>query len=108
VFIHHFDFAPAQLFEALLQGILQLLAFQVMTDLISRRLTNIQDRFALQMLRLDLLTHSAPPSDGRRRGRCSSARAAVVPGASGSSAGFLEAASARTDWGGADETIGID
>jgi len=61
VFIHNFDLTPPQLSQPRFHRILQLLALQVMEHLVRRRLTNIKDGLALQMLGANLLTHRPPP-----------------------------------------------
>lgn len=79
IFIHNFDLAPSQLLHAILHGILQLLAFQVVTDLVRGGLANIQNRLPLKMVWLDLVTHRPPPFCCRRRELFRCARAAVAP-----------------------------
>jgi hypothetical protein len=62
VIIHHFDLLPAQLPQTLLHGVLQLLALHIVIDLVDGRLANVQNGFALPMLRLDFVTHRISPS----------------------------------------------
>src|SRR5215470_14893044 len=78
VIIHHFDLAPAQLPQAILHGVLQFLAFQIVIDLVHGRLTNVQHRLALQMLWLDLVTHALSPFRVGRSGFSGNVRAAVA------------------------------
>src|SRR5437867_3277467 len=53
--------------QAFLHRVLQLLALQVVVDLVGRRLANVQNGFACQMLWLDLLTHRSPRCPGGAR-----------------------------------------
>ena len=79
VIIHHFDLAPAQLPQAILHGVLQSLAFQIVIDLVHGRLTNVQHSLALQMLWLDFVTHALSPCRVGRSGFSGNVRAAVAP-----------------------------
>src|SRR4029077_10091428 len=56
----------AEIAQPVLHRILQLLALQVVRNLKRRGLPDVQHGLARQVLRLDLLTHPAPPSRGTR------------------------------------------
>jgi hypothetical protein len=60
IFIHNFDLAPSQLLQAILHGILQLLTFQIVTDLVWGGLATIQNRLSLKMVWLDLSLIARP------------------------------------------------
>src|SRR5271156_3956165 len=61
ILIYYFDLTPPQLLQSQFHRILQLLALQVVHHLVGRRLANIKNGLALQMLGADLLTHRPPP-----------------------------------------------
>lgn len=61
VLVDDLDLTRPQLSQPCFHRILQLLALQVMNHLIWRRLTNVKNRLAFQMLCANLLTHRPPP-----------------------------------------------
>src|SRR6202011_6173146 len=80
IIVHHGDLLPPQLPYTRLHAVLQFLALDVVLYLIRRRLTDIENGFTRQMVRLNLITHRPPPCRRRRRGDTSVAcPAADVP-----------------------------
>src|SRR5215472_9426094 len=63
--------------QSVLHRVLQSLAFDVVIHLVRRRLTHIQNGFACDVLRSDLVTHDAPSAPHRRRASDRRADAAV-------------------------------
>jgi hypothetical protein len=61
IVINDDNIAPAQLSRALRQIVLAALTFQVVDDLIGRRLTDVDDGLTGEVLRRDL-AHERPPS----------------------------------------------
>ena len=61
ILIDDIDLAPAEQPQPLLHPVLQFLTLQVVNHLIGRRLSHVEDGLALRVLRLDLVTHRAPP-----------------------------------------------
>jgi hypothetical protein len=57
IFIHNLDLAPTQISQPLLHRVLELLAFQIVCNLIRRRLTDVENRFTGKVVRGDLFTH---------------------------------------------------
>ncbi len=104
ILIHDLDLVPAQLTQAFLHCVLQLLALQVVADLMGRGLANVEDRLACQMLCSDLVTHRTPPWPRWRRARSRGARATDAPTTAGSAAGSLAAGSPRRGSGVPGET----
>ena len=49
--------------QMLLHRVLQFLAFQVMQYLVRRGLTNVENGFSFEVVRLDLVTHGRAPVD---------------------------------------------
>src|SRR4029434_504343 len=72
IIIDHLDLGPAKCRQAIAYGVLQRAAFPVVQNLMSRRLANVEDRFALQMMGADLVRdHDRPswtPSGAGRHG----------------------------------------
>src|SRR5262245_25377942 len=67
IIIDHLDLGPAKCSQAIAHGVLQRAALPVVQNLMSRRLANVEDRFALQMLGADLVRdHDRPPSNRSR------------------------------------------
>src|SRR5262245_421338 len=62
IFIDHLDLGPAKCSQAIAHGVLQRAALPVVQNLMSRRLANVDDRFALQMMRADLVRDHDRPS----------------------------------------------
>src|SRR5439155_22894070 len=106
VVIHDIDLTPPELLQSILHRILQPLAFEVVVHLMDRRLPHIHNGFPCQMLRLDFVTHRAPPASTRRRRR-RRARAAAAPATGSSSLGSRKAASETTDARRGDETTRV-
>src|SRR5678815_1892754 len=86
IFIDDLDLAPTQVAQSFLHRVLELLALQVVVDLIGRGLTHIQNRLPFQMMRLDLFTHRVPPQPTVRRPVLCHAAAAVASAIAESSA----------------------
>src|SRR5215470_18119512 len=64
IIIDHLDLGPAKCSQAIAHGVLQRAALPVVQNLMSGRLANIEDRFALQMLGADLVRdHDRPSSN---------------------------------------------
>src|SRR5215510_15033423 len=64
IIIDHLDLGPAKCSQAIAHGVLQRAAFPVVQNLMSRRLANVEDRFAIQMLGADLVRdHDRPSSN---------------------------------------------
>src|SRR5262245_54798827 len=64
IIIDHLDLGPAKCNQAIAHGVLQRAALPVVQNLMSRRLANVEDRFAPQMLGADLVgDHDRPPSN---------------------------------------------
>src|SRR5262249_25229253 len=65
IIIDHLDLGPAKCSQAIAHGVLQRPAPPVVQNLMSRRLANVEDRFALQMLGVDLVRdHDRPNHAG--------------------------------------------
>jgi len=79
ILVDHFDLVPAQPMQTILHRILQLLALQIVADLVGRRLAHVQHGLARQMLCPNLVTHRAPPARVRRRTARDGVAAAVAP-----------------------------
>src|ERR1044071_3877998 len=73
--------------QPFLHRILQLLALQIVVDLIGRRLADIQHGLPFQVMGLDLLTHRTPPRTSVRHLVCGPA---VAVGASAIAKSFVE------------------
>src|SRR6516162_8534655 len=64
IIIDHLDLGPAKCSQAIAHGVLQRAALPVVQNLMSRRLANVEDRFALQMMGADLVRdHDRPSSN---------------------------------------------
>ena len=58
IIIDHLDLGPAKCSQAIAHGVLQRATLPVVQNLMSRRLANVEDGFALQMLGADLCQRS--------------------------------------------------
>jgi transposase InsO family protein len=71
VVVDHFNLGPAELGQPFPHGVLQRAALPVVENLMGGGLTDVEQRFARQVMRLDLVSsHDRPPSrNGPRFGR---------------------------------------
>src|SRR3974390_572923 len=66
IVINHLDLQPAEGGQTIAHGILQRAALAVVQNLVSRRLPHVEECFALQMMRADLVRdHGWPPSSSQ-------------------------------------------
>jgi hypothetical protein len=68
VVVHDLNLGPTQLPQAGLHGVLQLLAFEVVSGLESRGLSDVEDSTALKMVGVDFIAHERLPRASGRRG----------------------------------------
>jgi hypothetical protein len=61
ILIDNFDVTPAEATQSIPHAVLQFLTLQVVLNLIRRGLAHVKNRLSFQMMRLDLVTHRAPP-----------------------------------------------
>jgi hypothetical protein len=62
IVVDHFDLGKIQRRQPVPHGVLQRPALAVVQHLVRRRLTHVEDRLALQMMRADLVSdHGRPP-----------------------------------------------
>jgi hypothetical protein len=101
VLIHDLDLAPPQLSEPVLHGVLQLLALQVVGDLVGRLLAHVEHGFARHVLRLHLVTHGPPPG---RRGLGTSRAYARAAGGPATAPSCIRRLAAWPGWRGTVET----
>src|SRR6266516_4197828 len=93
--------------QSVLHRVLQPLAFEIVIHLVRRRLTHIQNGFARNVLRSDLVTHEAPPALHWRRASDRRAGAGVGRAVESSVPGFPAAASEIVGGAAADETRSV-